>query len=118
MATRKIKLPIPKKREPRRLKLYVREWRKYMGVSAPIVAEALGIERESYLKIERETWRIGASEAFIIADAIGCHVNQLRFPPPAAGQRPPQSADAILEGASEEVREMAIRALRGLVGKA
>ena len=120
MATR-TRQPIPKNRKPRRIKLYLREWREFMfgkKRGAPKVAEALNIERESYLKMERETWRASYSDAVIIARTIGVDPNQLQWPPPPVGQKPPESADAILEGASEEVRDMAIRALRGLVGKA
>lgn len=116
MATRKI-LSIPKKREPHRVKLFFREWRKFMGVSAPAVAEALDIERESYLKIERETWRASYADAIIIAKAVGVHVSQLQFPPPREGQPAPESADALLEGAPENVRQMAFAALRGMIGR-
>ena len=115
MATRKI-VSIPKAREPRRIRLYFREWRDFMGVSAPTVAEALGIERESYLRMERETWRASYADALTIADTIGCRVEQLRFPPPKEGQPAPESADAMLEGAPENVRQIALAALRGIVG--
>lgn len=116
MATRKI-VSIPKKRDPKRIKLYFREWRDFMGVSAPTVAEALRIERESYLRMERETWRASYADAVIIAETIGCRVEQLRFQPPKEGHPLPESADAILDGAPENVRQMAFAAIRGMVGE-
>lgn len=87
-----------------------------MGVSAPAVAAALDMERESYLRMERETWRASYADAVIIAETIGCRVEQLRFPPPKNGQPAPESADAMLEGMPEEMRQMAFAALKGMVG--
>lgn len=110
--------PIQKPPQARRLKLYLREWRKFMGgVSAVDCAIALDIERESYLRLEREPWRITISELDIIANAIGVKASQLRFPPPEAGQQARISLDELIEDAPDNVREMAIAAVRGMVGK-
>lgn len=88
-----------------------------MGVSAVACAEALDIERESYLRLEREPWRITIPELDIIANTIGVKPSQLRFPPPAPGQTIAPSLDEMLEDQPEMVREMAIGAVIRLIGK-
>ena len=110
--------PIPKKRPVRHIKLYLREWRKFMGkISAVTCADDLEIERESYLRLEREPWRITVPELDIIAKTIGVTPSQLRFPPPKEGQTVPQTLDEMIEDASETVQKMAYAAVRGMVGK-
>jgi transcriptional regulator with XRE-family HTH domain len=116
MVTRR-RVPIPKQPQLRRLRLFVREWRKFMGTSAVDCAIALDIERESFLRLEREPWRITVAELDLIAEAIGVKASQLRFPPPADGQEKPESLDDLLEDAPDNVRQMAIAAIRGMVGK-
>lgn len=117
MVTRR-RPPIPKQRQVRRLKLYLREWRKFMGgISAVDCAIALDIERESYLRLEREPWRITVSELDVIATAIGVKASQLRFPPPESGQQVRVSLDELIEDAPDNVQQMAIAAIRGMVGK-
>lgn len=117
MVTRR-RTPIQKPPQVRRLKLYLREWRKFMGkVSAVDCAIALDIERESYLRLEREPWRITISELDIIAETIGVKASQLRFPPPEQGQPVPQSLDEMIEDQPDMVREMAFGAISRLIGK-
>ncbi len=87
------------------------------GVSAVDCAIALDIERESYLRLEREPWRITVSELDIIAGAIGVKASQLRFPPPESGKEAPVSLDEMIEDAPDPVRRMVIAAVRGMVGK-
>jgi DNA-binding XRE family transcriptional regulator len=98
-------------------KLFIREWRDFMGVKAPDVADALEIERESYLKKERETWRVSLGEAFVIAKQIGIHVSQLKFPPPKKGQEPPVSLDEMVEDQPRPVQDMVRAAVKGMVGR-
>lgn len=86
-----------------------------MGVKAPDVAAALEIERESYLKMERETWRISLQEAVIIADVLGVNVNQLKFPAPAKGEEPPESLDAMIEGKSDDLKKLIRGAVKGMI---
>ena len=87
------------------------------GVSAVDCAIALDIERESYLRLEREPWRITVGELDIIASAIGVKSSQLRFPPPEDGQAPRQSIDEMIEDQPESVQLMVIGAVRGMIGK-
>ena len=115
MVTKKRSLPRPKAPAVKGIQLYLREWRKFMGVSAPDVADALGIERESYLRMERETWRVTFSEAILIATTIGIHVSQLRFPPPEPGKKPEESLDEMVEDKSPEFRRLARAAIRGML---
>lgn len=88
-----------------------------MGVSAVVCADALDIERTSYLRLEREPWRITVGELDVIAKAIGVTASQVRFPPPEAGKPPRLSLDDMIEDAPEAVQQMAIAAIRGMVGK-
>lgn len=88
-----------------------------MGTSAVDCAIELGIERESYLRLEREPWRITVAELDVIAEAIGVKASQLRFPPPQPGQAQRESLDDLIEDAPDNVRQMAIAAIRGMVGK-
>jgi len=88
-----------------------------MGVSAVDCAIALDVERESYLRLEREPWRINLEELETIAEAIGVKSSQLRFPPPTDGQPERQSLDELLEDEPLEVQQMAFRTIRGMIGK-
>lgn len=86
-------------------------------ISAVDCADALDIERESYLRLEREPWRITIPELDIIAKTIGVTPSQLRFPPPQQGQPVPPSLDEMLEDQPDMVRQMAIGAISRLIGK-
>lgn len=88
-----------------------------MGVSAVDCAIAIDIERESYLRMERETWRVSWQEAELLAKEIGINSSQLKFPPPAKGKPIPPSLDEMIEDQPDIVREMAIGAIIRLTGK-
>ncbi len=101
----------------RKLRLFIREWRKSIGVSAAQCADALGFARESYLRMEREPRRINLEELEVIADTIGVKSGRLHFPPPEEGQQEQVSLDELLEDVPENVRQLAIAAVRGMIGK-
>lgn len=88
-----------------------------MGTSAVDCAVALDIERTSYLRLEREPWRITVAELDLIAEAIGVKASQLRFPPPKDGAAEKISLDDLLEDAPDDIQQMAIKAIRGMIGK-
>ena len=88
-----------------------------MGTKAIEIAEAFKIERESYYRLERETWRINVEQVAIIAKTIGIRPSQLWFLPPTADAKHNISLDDLIEGAPANVQEMAIRAVRGIVGR-
>ena len=96
---------------------YLREWRNFMGTKVVDLAEALDIARESYYRLEREPWRINLGEVDILAKTIGVKPSQFRFPPPTAGTNQRISLDDLLEDVPEDIRAMAINAVRGMVGK-
>lgn len=116
MVTRK-RAPIPRQRPPRRIPFYLREWRNFMGTKVADLADALDIERESYYRLEREPWRINLGEVEILAQTIGIKASQLRFPPPIPGAKQRISLDDLLEDVPENIQEIAINAVRGMVGK-
>lgn len=113
----KRKAPISRPPAVRRMPFYLREWRNFMGTKVIELAEALEIERESYYRLEREPWRINLSEMAVLAKAIGIKPSQFHFPPPVEGTNQRISLDDLLEDVPEEVRAMAINAVRGMVGK-
>jgi len=111
MVTRQRTTPIPKQRPA----FYIREWRKFMGMGAVPCADALDIARTSYLRLERETWRLGLEDAQLLADHLGVTLIQLQFPPPKEGDRPPPSLDGMLAGKPESLRQIAIGAVEGII---
>lgn len=116
MVTRR-KPPISRPPAVRRMPFYLREWRNFMGTKVLDLAEALDIARESYYRLEREPWRINLGEVDILAKTIGVKPSQFRFPPPSEGTNQRISLDDLLEDVPEDVRAMAINAVRGMVGK-
>lgn len=113
----KRRTPIAKPPAVRRMHFYLREWRKFMGTKVTDLAEALDIERESYYRLEREPWRINLGEVEILAATLGVKASQLRFLPPVSGAKQRISLDDLLEDVPENIQEMAINAVRGMVGK-
>lgn len=97
--------------------IYLREWRKFMGVKAVALAEALKIERESYYRLERETFRISLEEVTTLAGVIGIRPDQLWWHPPTPEAAADVNLNDLLEGASKADKLAAIRAVRGIVGK-
>ena len=76
------------------------------------MADRLEIERESYYRLEREPNRLNLGELATLADALGIEPEQLwRLPAEP-------SLDAIVSGASQEVRDTATDIVRRLMGKA
>jgi transcriptional regulator with XRE-family HTH domain len=68
------------------MRIYIREWRKHLGISAVVLADALDIERASYLRLEREPGKINLAELAIIENVLGVRPAQLGHPPPTEGQ--------------------------------
>jgi transcriptional regulator with XRE-family HTH domain len=56
-------------KQPRQF--HLKEWRKFKGVKAVDLAEALEIERESYYRLERNWWTISVREIDVLAERIG-----------------------------------------------
>lgn len=99
-----------RKGTPRRV--FLREWRKHKGLDAVALAGRLGIERESYYRLEREPHRLNLGELAELAEALGIEPESLwRLP-----TNP--SLDAEVAGASQEDRERAIGMIRLLMGRA
>jgi hypothetical protein len=96
--------------------VYVREWRRFMGSKAVDCAIALDIERESYLRLERNPFKFNNAEMAILADEIGVKPNQFWFPPPEPGQIK-VSLDDMIDEMPDADRELIVRAVRGMVGK-
>ena len=96
---------------------FLKEWRKFTGTKAIAIAEALGIERESYYRLERDPGRIKITQQIIIAKTFGIRPDQLWSAPPAADVWRNISLDDLIENAPINIQEMAIRAVRGMVGK-
>ncbi len=108
----------PKVPKPVERAFYLREWRKFMGTKPTDLAEALGIERQSYHRLETNWWTINAGEMDTLCKVIGIKPSQLWFPPPEKGRQERESLDDLLEDIPEEMRPAAFMALRGMAGKA
>lgn len=96
--------------------VYLRQWRKFMGVKAQPCAKALGIDEKSYYRLERETFRISIPELAILADVIGVKISQLFWPVPKPGDDSNISLDEIIADAPPEKRRAAVWAVRGIMG--
>ncbi len=93
-------------------RLFLRENRKAHGVSAEQMGGRLGMERESVLRMERETDRCTPSKQLQYADALGIEVEDLWWPP---GQRPKGILDQIVDGQDDAVKAMAADIVSRLV---
>jgi transcriptional regulator with XRE-family HTH domain len=98
--------------------VYLREWRKYKDVKAPAMADRLGIERESYYRLERQPFTLSVAELLVLADALGIEHYQLWRLPPEPGLRPRPSLDAIVASEPDAQVEGLADMLRRAVGKA
>jgi transcriptional regulator with XRE-family HTH domain len=98
--------------------VYLREWRKYKNLRAPDMAGRLGIERESYYRLERQPYTLSVAELLELADALGIDHKSLWGPPPEPGLRPRPSLDDIVAETSDTQVEGLADMLRRAVGKA
>lgn len=97
--------------------VYLREWRKWKGLKGPQMAETLGIQRESYLRLEREPHTLSVAELIELADVFGVEHQRLWAPPPPPGLKPRVSLDAIVAGEPDNQVEGLADMLRRAVGK-
>jgi len=88
-----------------------------MGTRPIELAVALGIERQSYHRLEKNWETISTAEFRTIAKTIGVEVSQLWFPPPKTKTEEAESVDDMLDDLPEEVQKMAINAIKGMLGK-
>lgn len=98
--------------------VYLREWRKAKDIKAPVMADRLGIERESYYRLERNPHTLSVAELIEIAEAFGIDHRRLWEPPPEPGLRPRVSLDDIVAGQPDAQVEGLADMLRRAVGKA
>jgi hypothetical protein len=116
MVTRPRK-PIGRPPVSRARPVFVRGWRRYMGVKAIECAIALDIERESYLRLERTPYKFNNGEMAALAATIGINPDQFWFQPPEPGQERRFSVDDALDELEGDNRELIVKAIRGMIGK-
>lgn len=75
----------------------LRGWREYKKAKPADLADLLGIERESYYRLEREPHTISVRQLLKLADAFGIHPRQFWTLPPRDGKNPRRSLDEIVE---------------------
>lgn len=92
-------------------RLFLREHRRAKDISAPRMADRLGITRESLLRLERKPDRIDWGKAVEYARALGIAPARLLRPPEAI------SLDAIIEDSPPDVQAMAADIIARLVAK-
>lgn len=95
----------------RQSRLYLREHRKYLGVRTAHLAKAMGIERESLLRLEREPQNVDWAKAVRYANALNISPARLLKPPYMA------SLDELVEDQPEELQVMAADIVRRLIAK-
>ena len=66
------------------VKLYLEEWRKFMGADPAVAAKALGLDAEQYDELEEFPFRLTIDQMGRVSQAIGVHPHQLFFPVTAA----------------------------------
>ncbi len=66
------------------VKLYVAQWREFMGAKADVAAKAIDVTVDEYQELEDFPFRLTADEMARVAKAIGVHPNQFFFPVAAA----------------------------------
>lgn len=96
---------------PKRTKrrLFLKENREAQGVSASLMGEKLGIERESVYRLEREPWRVNSDKQAEYAHAIGLEPEDLWRPPGTP------SLDSMIAQAPDDLKAMAADIVRRLV---
>jgi transcriptional regulator with XRE-family HTH domain len=96
--------------------VYLREWRQAKDVRAVDMAERLGIERESYYRLERKPFTLNIAELIELSSALGIDHRQLFSPPPPPGLRPRVSLDEIVQDQPDSQVEGLADMLRRAVG--
>lgn len=95
-------------------RVYLREWRKKLGIDAVTLAGRLEIERESYYRLEREPLKLSAGELMKLEEAMNLAPGQLwRMP----GTPEIPSLDEIVQNAPPDIRDMAADVVRRMVAK-
>jgi DNA-binding XRE family transcriptional regulator len=64
-------------KQPTSRPFHLKGWRKFKGVKAVDLAEALDIERESYYRLEKNWWTISVKEIDVLAERIGVEPGQI-----------------------------------------
>ncbi len=98
--------------QPNRGRLYLREHREAKGLSAPYLADRMGMERESLLRLEREAQtRCTPEKQADYAAVLGIE--------PAALWRPPgaPSLDSLVSGQTPETVRMAFDVLSRIINR-
>lgn len=103
--------------------VYLREWRRYIQkavnptLNAPAMADRLEIERESYLRLERNPHTLSVAELIEIAEAFGIDHWRLWEPPPEIGKKLRVSLDAVVADQSDSQVEGWADVIRRTAGK-
>jgi transcriptional regulator with XRE-family HTH domain len=92
-------------------RLYLREHRKRLGISAPRMAQRLNMERESLLRLERSAQNIDWAKAVAYAQALGVSPARLLKPPNMT------SLDEPVENEPAEVQAMAADIVKRIIRK-
>lgn len=95
--------------KPVKRRLFLKENRKAKRVSATVMGQKLGIERESVHRLERETWRMDPEKQANYALALGLEPEELWSPPGTI------SLDNIVRSSPDELKRMAADIVRRLI---
>lgn len=103
-------------RKGARAHLYVTEWREYRGLTLKQLAERVGVEENTIWRWEKEQHRLNPEKQALLAHHLDIESRDLHRPPPGPHDRP--SLDRMLEGAPDDVFDMAADLVKRLTRRA
>lgn len=117
MVTRKRSPAIPTIGNKSARRVYLREHREAKGYTPVQMAGRVGIERESYYRLERETWRVKGGRQSQLEDILELEPGGLWKPPLKEPEPQKQSLDDLVKDATPEQRDMLFDVARRILGK-
>lgn len=97
---------------------FIREWRVATKSRAVDLADLLGIERESYYRLERYPLTLSVAELLKLAESFRIPHQRLWELPPPPGKKPRPSLDAIVKDVPDTQVEGLADMLRLAAGRA
>lgn len=118
MVTRKPSSGVPQIGNRSARRVYLREHREAKGYTPIQMAGQVGIERESYYRLERETWRVKGARQTQLEDILELEPGGLWRPPlPKEANPPKRSLDELAKDATPEQRDLLFDVARRILGK-
>jgi transcriptional regulator with XRE-family HTH domain len=85
--TKSVAPPVDKFIKSAKVRVFVREWREFMGTRVESAARAAGMDAEGYLAFETYPINFNLGQVAALADEFGIRGDQFWFPPPKAKRK-------------------------------